>query len=152
MKSKIKNSIYLYKFNKKSYNLMNLLFGFPSLFGPKEYARNPIPSFDKIDDKLIKLYSGINPKWTYRNHIFWTPRFYLQKDISQEFLFQLKKFRKINEWENIHQVALIQLVLTEAIRDTTYEIEYNYRINPTLQNPFHGLIDMLIYNNDENSK
>ncbi len=122
------------------------------LFAPRGFSNKTVPDFKNMTDGVINLYTGINPKWTYRNDINWTPRFYKQKEISQEFLFQLKKFRKLDSWEDIHQAALIQLILTEAIRDTSYELEFNYKIKPSIQNPFHGLIDMLIYNNDEESK
>jgi len=143
----------LSKLTNKSISIVDSFFeNFNLLFGPKNFSQKTIPSFYNMTDEIINLKTGINPKWTYRNQIFWTPRFYIQKNISQEFLFQLKKFRKLDEWEDIHQVALTQLILTEAVRDTTYEIEYNYPIKPTLQNPFHGIIDILIYNNDKNSK
>jgi len=122
-----------------------------TLFSPKNFSNKIIPSFDALKDDDIYKYTGLNPKWTYKNSIKWTPKFYIQKDISLEFLSQIKKFRKLNEWEDIHQLALTELILTEATRDTTYEIAYNYKVNPTLHNPFHGLIDILIYNTEENS-
>jgi hypothetical protein len=122
------------------------------LFGPKNPKFSILPSFENLRDRDIHIHTGINPKWTYRNSIVWTPRFYIQKDISQEFLFQLKKFRKLNQWEDMHQIALTELVLTEAIRDTTYEMALNYKVSSSNTNPFHGLIDILLFNNDPESK
>lgn len=111
-----------------------------------------VPQFAEISDRDIYENSGIRPLHTYKNDIFWTPKFYLQKDISQEFKSELKKFKHLEEWTQLHKVALTQLILTEAIRDTSYEISYNHRIQPVLDCPFHGTIDMLIYNNEENAK
>jgi hypothetical protein len=111
-----------------------------------------IPNFknNSVDD--IKNYTGINPSWTYYNNIFWTPRFYIQKNISQEFLSEMRKFRKLDTWNETYQFALTQLILLEAIRDTSYELAYNYKISATPDNPFHGEIDILIYNTEEGSK
>ncbi len=144
--------------NRKSFvfshnkNFSNILEIFQNklnmLFAPRKFANKMIPNFQELNDKDIYTFTGINPKWTYRNAIMWTPRFYIQKDLSTEFMFELKKFRKLTEWTDLHQVALTQLILTEAIRDTTYEIAYNYKVEPTVNNPFHGLIDFLVYNND----
>jgi hypothetical protein len=146
-----KFSIYLTP-NRKI-NILNLWKNkLTTFFGPKEINFKLISSFKELSDKEIKQYSGIDPEWTYKNSIIWTPRFYVQKDISTEFLFELKKFRKLDEWEDSHQFALTQLILTEAIRDTSYEIEYNFKITPTLANPFNGNIDILLYNNDKSSK
>lgn len=143
-----------YKFPEKRFsNILEILtLKLTLLFGPKIPKFSILPSFDKLSDKEINIHTGINPKWTYRNSIVWTPRFYIQKDISQEFLFQLKKFRKLDQWDDLHQIALTELVLTEAIRDTTYEMALNYKVTPTNINPFHGLIDILLYNNDPESK
>jgi len=89
---------------------------------------------------------------SYMNNIFWTPRFYLQKDISQEFLWELRKFRKIDIWTLNDQVSLTQLILTEATRDTSFEIAFNYKCEPSNFCMFHGSIDLLIYNNIKEDK
>lgn len=149
----ISHKFKIYSSRQKNYNILNLWKNkLTTFFGPKEIHFNLIPQFKELSDSEIKLYSGINPSWTYRNSILWTPRFYMQKDISTEFLFELKKFRKLDEWEESHVFALTQLILTEAIRDTTYELEYNFKIKPSLANPFHGTIDILMYNNDKEAK
>ena len=151
-----KNSGTKYFYNSSHKSFSNILEIFKMkmnlLLGPKNQSFKILPSFENLSDKDIYNHTGINPKWTYRNSIVWTPRFYVQKEISQEFLFQLKKFRKLNQWEDIHQVALTQLILTEAIRDTTYEMALNYQVKQSNLNPFHGLIDILLYNNDPESK
>ena len=137
----------------KGYNIFDLWKNKLNTFlGPKEINFNVIPSFKDLTDNDIKSYSGVNPEWTYKNSILWTPKFYIHKEISTEFLFELKKFRKLDIWEDSHQFALTQLILTEAIRDTSYEIEYNFAIKASLANPFHGMIDILMYNNDKSSK
>jgi hypothetical protein len=143
----------IYRSVNRKYNIFNLWKNkLTTFFGPKEINFNLIPSFKELTDEEIKLYSDINPQWTYKNSIIWTPKFYIQKDISTEFLFELKKFRKLDEWEDSHQFALTQLILTEAIRDTSYEIEYNFKVTSSLANPFHGNIEILLYNNDKSSK
>jgi hypothetical protein len=89
---------------------------------------------------------------TYLNSIFWTPKFYIQKDISDEFLWELKKFRKLNVWSESDYFALTQLILTEAIRDTSFEISYNYKAESSNFCLLNGNIDILLYNNDANAK
>ena len=122
------------------------------LFLPAKATIFKVPNFDKLDDSNIKDLSLIKPEWTYRNNIYWTPRFYTQKDISREFLVELKKFRKLEEWTELDYLALTQLIVIEAIRDTTYSINYNEIIKPTYNNPFHGSIEMLIFNTEEGMK
>jgi hypothetical protein len=122
------------------------------LFLPSRAQIFKVPNFDKLTDSHINEFSLIKPHMTYRNNIYWTPRFYIQKDISREFLFELKKFRKLEEWTEMDYFALTQLIITEAIRDTTYSINYNEVIKPTYNNPFHGTIEMLIFNTEEGSK
>jgi len=86
------------------------------------------------------------------NNIFWTPRFYLQKEISKEFLWEIKKFKKLDSWSNFDQLALTQLIITEAIRDTTFEMSLNYKCEPSNFCMFHGTIDMLTYNSEKGEK
>ena len=121
-------------------------------FTPSKAKIYKVPAFPKLTDKDIENYSLIKPDWTYRNNIYWTPRFYIQKDISREFLFELKKFRKLEEWTDLDYFALTQLIITEAIRDTTYALNFNYSIKPTFNNPFHGNLEILIFNTEKDSK
>lgn len=147
MKNKILN------FSHKKFSIFSVInHKIGGFLMPKNSKMKTLPSFQHIDDNLIKSTTGIDPVWTYRNNIIWTPRFYLQKDISPEFLFQLKKFKKIDKWDDLHLFSLVQLILTEAIRDTSYEIAYNYKIEPSYYNPLWGTIDALIYNTEEGSK
>lgn len=147
----IKNK--LLKLQSKQFSMKDDFFMKASLFfAPKNFKPRLLPSFGRLSDEDIKQHSNIDPDWSYNNAIRWTPRFYLQKDISREFMQELKKFRKVDEWEDMHYLALVQLLLTEAVRDTTYEIAYNYKIEEDQMNPFHGLVDILIYNNDKESK
>ncbi len=106
------------------------------------------PKFDSLFDSHIKTNSTINPHITYRNKIYWNPKFYLQKNLSFEFKESIKKFRRINNWTELDHFALIQCILTEAIRDTTYKLAYDFECKLSSSNPFHGLIPILIYNSD----
>jgi len=121
-------------------------------FTPSRAKLYKIPKFQNLSDEDIRDFSLIKPDWTYRNNIYWTPRFFIQKDLSREFLLELKKFKKLDEWTELDYLALTQLIITEAIRDTTYEIYYNKEIKPSYNNPFHGNIEMLIFNKEEGSK
>lgn len=121
-------------------------------FTSKKASIYKVPKFQFLNDEDISNNSLIKPDWTYRNNIYWTPRFYIQKDLSREFLTELKKFRKLEEWTDLDYLALTQLILTEAIRDTTYSINYNKEIKPSFNNPFYGNIEMLIFNKEEESK
>lgn len=123
-----------------------------SLFKPNKMEIKGYPPFDAMDDKTINKNTNLKDTFTYKNNIFWTPRFYLQKNISKEFLFELRKLKKKENWTDLDNFALIQLILTEAIRDTTYKITYNYKAKPTNECFFHGNIDILIYNDEEGSK
>ena len=89
---------------------------------------------------------------SYTNNIFWTPRFYIQKDLSDEFLWELKKFKKMDSWSNMETLALTQLIITEAIRDTTFEMSLNYKCKPSNFCMFHGDIDLLVYNSEKEEK
>lgn len=117
------------------------------LVGPKKALYKRTPAFPCLTDSDIKDFTNIDPSYTYLNEVYWTPRFYVQRDVSNEFIAQLKKFRKLREWNNTDQLALTQLILIEAIRDTSYEIAYNYNVEHTNLCPFHGTIDILMYNN-----
>lgn len=122
------------------------------LFTPKKARIYKVSRFPNLNDQDVSNYSLIKPDWTYRNNIYWTPRFFIQKDLSREFLSELKKFRKLEEWTELDYFALTQLIVTEAIRDTTYAINYNKEIKPSFNNPFHGNIEMLVFNTEEDSK
>lgn len=85
------------------------------------------------------------PDDTYNNKIFWRPQFYQASCLSPEFLKEVRKFRTINGWTNAHVLALTQLILIEAIRDTTFDYAFNYNALPDQLSPFHGTIDCLLY-------
>jgi hypothetical protein len=136
----------LYSFIKKPFFTEFFEKVFP-LIGPKRQLFKRVPSFQNLSDEEISKHTNIDPHYSFRNQIYWTPRFYLHKELSSEFLFELKKFKHIDNWTNSEMLALTQLILTEAIRDTTYEIAYNYQVKPSIMCPFHGSIDILLYNN-----
>ena len=147
-----------YPHQAKTY-LPNFFYSMTSFLRPKGLKTLDHPPFHLLNNNLIKqntgkriLIKGINPYLTYLNSIFWTPKFYIQKDISDEFLWELKKFRKLGIWNDSDYLALTQVILTEAIRDTTFEIAYNYKAEPTNFCQFNGNIDILLYNNDFKAK
>jgi hypothetical protein len=139
-------NVNFYKFHSKTFltKLYRRLF---PLIGPKNVSFKQVPSFGHLSDDEIRQHTNIEPNYSFRNQLYWIPRFYLHKDISFEFVKEIKKFKKLSDWKNAEQLALTQLVLTEAIRDTTYEIAYNYEVKPSLLCPLHGTIDILLYNN-----
>ena len=118
---------------------------FPLLASKNPKYKSLYP-FHLLTDNDIKNNTNIDPLYSYRNQIYWTPRFFIHKELSQEFIIELKKFKKINDWKKIDQLALTQLILTEATRDTTIDITYNYKVKPSHFSPFHGNIDILMYN------
>ena len=128
------------------------LFSISSKYGLKKRGINSFPPFYQLTDRIIDLNSYVSPYFTYRNNIFWTPQYYKKTNHSFEFKQKFKYFKQVKKWEEKDQIALIQLILTEAIRDTTYEIAYHYQCNSNDENPFNGIIPFLIYNNDPESK
>ena len=44
--------------------------------------------------------------------------------------------------------AMTQLILIEAIRDTTYQYAFNFEAEPTSIWMYHGTIDWLLYQDD----
>ena len=89
--------------------------------------------------------SLINPDTTYHNNILWTPRFYQASSLSPDFLKEIRKFRRIRQWKNEHVFALTQLILIEAIRDTTFDYTFNYKATPSFVSLYHGTIDCLLF-------
>jgi len=65
--------------------------------------------------------------------------------LSAEFLTEIRKFRAIKEWGNEHIFALTQLILIEAIRDTTFDYAFYFNAEPTYISELHGKIDCLLY-------
>jgi hypothetical protein len=86
-----------------------------------------LPSFSKISDAEIGRESAINPNLTYLNNLFWTPRFYQAAHLSTEFEQEILKFRNLHVWEDKHVLALTQLILIEATRDTTFDVSFNFK-------------------------
>lgn len=126
---------------------------FLSGFGKRRYVMGRyFPEFKELNDKHIKYGTSIDPDLTYRNKIYWTPQFYLQKQLSFEFKQRLKIFKRLKVWTNFDYIALAQLIVVEAIRDTTFEIAENYECKRTNRNHLHGNIPILIYNNDPDNK
>ena len=57
----------------------------------------------------------------------------------------MRKFKSIFRWTNEHVLALTQLILIEAIRDTTYDYVFHFQAQPSAICPFHGTIEILLY-------
>lgn len=89
--------------------------------------------------------TGINSQQAYGNNLYWMPRFYQQPFLSQNFLDELNKFRNLHTWSDKDVLALTQLILIEATRDTTFDVSFNFhaRASPLCQ--LHGYIDCLLY-------
>lgn len=87
----------------------------------------------------------MNPQATYLNNLYWTPRFYQASHLSQEFEQEILKFRHLHVWEDKHVLALTQLILMEATRDTTFDLSFNFYAQPSSLCQYHGDIDCLLY-------
>ena len=48
-------------------------------------------------------------------------------------------------------MALTQLILIEATRDTSFDIGYNVEVQHSRNQPFHGTVDALIYQKKDES-
>lgn len=144
--SRNKANIKTYFYNKQQASFFSIIKNYiPSI--SKNY-NTIIPNFNCLFDSHIKENTLVNPDHTYNNKVYWAPKFYLQKDLSLEFLTQLKKFKRKDSINEIDQFALAQIIITEAIRDTTFKIAYDYECVANKRNYFHGNIPMLIYNTD----
>ena len=73
------------------------------------------------------------------------PRFYQQPFLSQQFIDQINKFRKVKVWRDKDTLALTQLILIEATRDTTFDVSFGFQAEPSSECQFHGFIDCLMY-------
>lgn len=82
--------------------------------------------FDEISDKEIEYETGISASLVYDNSLYWMPRFYQQPYLSQEFLNEISKFKKTQVWKDEEIVALTQLILIEATRDTTFDVSFDF--------------------------
>ena len=87
----------------------------------------------------------MNADSVYRNSLFWMPRFYQQPFLSQQFIDEINKFRKVKVWRDKDTLALTQLILIEATRDTTFDVSFGFKAQPSRESQFHGFIDCLLY-------
>lgn len=108
-------------------------------------AEQNLPGFDRISHKNIEQETGINAQAVYKNNLFWTPRFYQVSSLSTEFETELLKFKNLQVWEDKHVLALTQLILIEATRDTTFDVSFKFRARASDLCQFHGMIDALLY-------
>lgn len=58
--------------------------------------------------------------------------------------------KKIFEVED--EAELIDTFIFKALRETGFDYYYDYRCEPSKNNPFHGKIDFLVYNRDKESR
>ena len=65
--------------------------------------------------------------------------------MSTEFETELLKFKNLQIWEDQHVLALTQLILIEATRDTTFDVSFQFRARPSPLCQFHGTIDALLF-------
>lgn len=87
----------------------------------------------------------MNPHVVYLNKLYWTPRFYQAPFLSNNFLQEIKKFKNLQVWEDKDVLAMTQLILIEATRDTTFDLSFGFRAKPSPICQFHGKIDCLLY-------
>ncbi|CDW81482.1 UNKNOWN [Stylonychia lemnae] len=73
------------------------------------------------------------------------PRFYQAPTLSAEFEQEMKKFKNLQVWQDKDILSMTQLILIEATRDTTYDISFGFKANPSQLSSFHGRIDCLLY-------
>lgn len=104
-----------------------------SRFQSKDGSKSSLRPFGSITDQEIKAECGIDAELVYNNNLYWMPRFYQQPFLSQHFLEEIKKFKKKQVWHDIDVVALTQLVLIEATRDTTFDVSFNFKASPSQQ-------------------
>lgn len=91
------------------------------------HGKSILPPFGKIEHSQIEQESSIKARTTYLNSLFWTPRFYQAGKLSTEFEQELLKFKNLQVWEDRHVLALTQLILIEATRDTTFDVSFDFR-------------------------
>ena len=81
----------------------------------------------------------------YKNNLFWTPKFYQVSHLSTEFQAELLKFKNLQVWDHKHVLALTQLILIEATRDTTFDVSFQFKARASPICLFNGEIDALLY-------
>ena len=104
-----------------------------------------MPPFDKVSHREISRETGIKPHLAYLNNLYWTPRFYQVPSLSADFEAELRKFKNLQVWEDKDVLALTQLILIEATRDTTFDVSFGFKARPSVLSQFHGRIDCLLY-------
>lgn len=100
--------------------------------------KSVLPKFDSVTDYHIEAESGMKAEQVYKNSLYWRPRFYQQTYLSQIFLDEVTKFKKKRVWRNHDTLALTQLILIEATRDTTFDVSFSYQAEPSDLCGFHG--------------
>lgn len=155
--SKLYNKKYIVKIQSKRIfgvmfnNLIDNLLNYLTYNNKNAVNSKFAPSFNMFTDSDIFNLTNINPNHTYKNNLYWAPKFYVHKDISFELLDKIKIFNRLKEWKDHDNLSLAQLLITEAIRDTTYDVLYNYECKSNKHNILHGNIPMLLYNKDPES-
>ena len=119
-----------------------------SLFDPRKIPSwdNPIPPFHALTNLHYDQVMRLDSLSVYLNKMFWIPRFFVQKTLSTRFLSEIEKLKRVTDWQEIDTLALTQLCLIEATRDTTYEMGFDYQAEPSRRCLFHGKINILLYN------
>ena len=73
------------------------------------------------------------------------PQFYKAPSLSPWFKSELLRFYKIKAWENKHILAFTELMINEAIYDTTYTYDLGFEAQPDKLCQFYGPIDFFLY-------
>ena len=118
------------------------------LYNPKIIPNDDYeyPEFHMLNHHDYRRATAFEASDVYYNSLFWVPRFYHHYKLSDRFLEELNKLKNRTSWDDIDTLALIQLCLTEATYDTSYKFAFKYKAEFTKASAFHGIIDMLIYN------
>ena len=115
----------------------------------KTKSRAMYPPFQELSSYFLEKDYGIRAKDIYNHELYWAPRFILVNYLSFEFLSALHILKRKRILTQRDTLALVQLILTEAVRDTTYNLTYNYECEASALTPFHGNLPILIYNEEE---
>jgi hypothetical protein len=88
-------------------------------------------SFDSVTHSEISRETGLNPELVYLNKLYWMPRFYQVPYLSNHFQNGIKKFKHLQVWNESDVLALTQLILIEATRDTTFDVSFGFKAHPS---------------------
>lgn len=108
-----------------------------------------VPKFQELSHYEILMYSP----YSFRNQLLsplkWTPIIQRQKlsERLQEFLVDQTY---LPQWTHQNRLELVDALLFEALENTGFDYKYDQVCEKSKGMPFHGVIDFMIYNKEEN--